>query len=245
MTVRVALLDDERAAREYLAELLEGIEDLVVVGAFAEPEPVLELLREGDVVDAVFADIDLGSARGEASGLTWAARFAETASRPSIVMATAHPGHALPSFDLGAVDYLLKPWTRARVAQAVARVRERRPQAPTAATRIAARQGRTLCLLDVRDVLAFEARERLVFVHTERQRFDVDLGLASFAASFGARFLRVHRQWLVAVEHVREVQPGELGMHLRVGTNLVVPCAAERTKEIRDGILAGTVGLRR
>jgi DNA-binding LytR/AlgR family response regulator len=243
-TLRVVIVDDERAARTYLSELLAATGEVSVVGAFESPEPALVLLQQDGVVDAVFADVNLGGGIDDTSGLEWAARLGATAARPLVVMATAHPEHALTSYELGAVDYLLKPWTRARVEQCVLRLQERR-RPNTATARIAARSGRALRLIPIEEALAFEAEGRLTYVHTASGRFDIDLTLTSLAASFEAAFARTHRQWLVALEHVREIQQGELGMQLLVGGDLVVPVASERTKEVRRLILQGTVGLRR
>jgi two-component system, LytTR family, response regulator LytT len=243
--LRAVLLDDERAARSYLAELLSSIEGVAVVGAFESAAPVLDLLEQGESVDVVFVDIELGGTPGDTSGLAVAERIARTTPAPHLVLATAHPQHALAGFALGAVDYLVKPWARDRIDQCIARIRESRPARGASPERVAARSGKGIRLIPIEEVLAFEAADRLTFVHTERDRLTLDLTLAVISSAFGERFARVHRQWLVATEQVRELQTTVTGLQLLLGERLYAPVSSERTREVRELILQGTLGLRR
>jgi two-component system, LytTR family, response regulator LytT len=243
--LRAVILDDERAARSYLAELLGDVGGVEVVGSFAEPEAALAVAESGAALDVLFADVDLSGGGADASGLEWARQIAAAKSAPCVVLATAHPQHALEGFDLGAVDFLVKPWRRDRVARCLERVRERVRPRPAGPTRLAARRGRDIRLVPLDEILAFEAADRLSFVHTAAGRFDVDLTLSSLQSSFGARFVRAHRQWLVALAHVLEVQTLETGLRLQVGQHLTVPVSTERSRDVRAAVLAGTVGLRR
>ena len=80
------------------------------------------------------------------------------------------------------------------------------PDAAGAPSRIVARRKRALVFVRLEEVWAFEAAERLAYVHTARGRFDVDLSLAAVEASFGRTLLRVHRKWLVNTEYVYELE---------------------------------------
>lgn len=243
--LRAVILDDERAARSYLAELLTSIEGVAVVGAFASAAPVLDLLAQGEPVDVVFLDLELGGNAGQPSGLGVAEAVARFTPAPHIVLATAHPQHALAGFAVGAIDYLVKPWAPARLEQCLHRIRASRPVRTAPPARVAARSDQGIRLIPLEEVLAFEAADRLTFVHTDGQRLTLDLTLAVIASSFGERFVRVHRQWLVAAEQVRELQPTVTGLQLLLGARLQVPVSSERTREVRELILRGTLGLRR
>lgn len=248
--LRALVVDDERAARAYLGELLMGTGRVEVVGSVEDVETARKLLAEGLAVDVVFVDINLGGRADDASGLRWAETLGGARGGPAIVLATAHPEHALAGFELGVADYLIKPWSASRVGRCVERLLARGlPSSVDAPTRVAARRGRALRLIDVEDVLAFEAEERLTFVHTATERLDVDLSLAVLESSFGAHFLRVHRQWLVAVARVVGLSQDELGaqvlLHRPGAEPLAVPVTRERVREIRQRLLEKTVGLRR
>jgi len=108
------------------------------------------------------------------------------------------------------------------------------PDAAGAPSRIVARRKRALVFVRLEEVWAFEAAERLAYVHTARGRFDVDLSLAAVEASFGRTLLRVHRKWLVNTEYVSELE----------GAGLRVPVARERARRVRAALLGNTLGIR-
>jgi DNA-binding LytR/AlgR family response regulator len=102
------------------------------------------------------------------------------------------------------------------------------------------------------EVRAFEASDRLSFVHSPAGRFDVDLSLAAIEASLGPGWLRVHRNWVVNQIHVRALDRDELGSTLVLGGaggnekgNLRVPIARDKVQMGRDALLDGTTGIRR
>jgi hypothetical protein len=128
---------------------------------------------------------------------------------PSFVLATAFSEHALEAFDLGVVDYLLKPFSEERVEQCLRRLIGQRVPSGPGALRVVARRKRSLVFLDPADIWAFEASDRLSFVHSRLGRFDIDLSLAAIEASFGRSLLRVHRNWLVNLAFVKELEREE------------------------------------
>src|SRR6202034_2997772 len=106
------------------------------------------------------------------------------------------------------VDYLLKPFSEERVVQCLRRLEQRRPAAPVSSgpPRIVARRKRSLVFLEPPEIWAFEAADRLTFVHTLHGTFDIDLSLAAVEASFARAFIRVHRNWLVNAMHIQELE---------------------------------------
>jgi DNA-binding LytR/AlgR family response regulator len=106
-------------------------------------------------------------------------------------------------------------------------------------------------MLETRDVWAFEAKDRLCFVHAARGCFDVDLSLLEMEQALGSSFLRIHRRWLVNVANIRELQGGHRGCRLWVaslaaerGTGIRVPVSREAVRGVKRRLLEGTVGLR-
>ena len=250
--LRALVVEDEWPAREYLVELLLATRQVEVVAAVASAAEARQALgADGIEVEVAFVDINLVSSDGDKAGLALVRELAGNQGAPLFVMATALPHHAAEAFDLDVVDYLLKPWSEERVRECVARIARRRVRRG-GPTRVVARSKRGLVFLQPSDVWAFEASERLSYVHGRGGRFDVDLSLAAIETSLGPGWLRVHRNWVVNREHVKALERDELGSTLVLGdatlaeeSCLRVPVARDRVQTVRDLLLAGATGIRR
>jgi DNA-binding LytR/AlgR family response regulator len=255
-SLRALIVEDEWPARNYLVELLQKTETIEVVAAVATVREAQQALdpRARAAIDVAFVDVRLGTRRGDESGLVWLRSVASAPGAPSFVLATAYERHALEAFDLGVVDYLLKPFTPRRVSECVARLLKRRPldgRAVDMPLRIAARKERVIVFLDLADVWACEAADRLTFVHSPRGRFDLDLTLSAIGSSFGRTLLRVHRNWLINPSRVLEFErdAGETSVYVghALGpetSGVRVPVAKERAIAVRDALLASARGIR-
>lgn len=256
--LRTFIVEDERPAREYLVELVERSELATVVGAVGTLDEARQAIEDTHALalDLAFVDIRLAGS-GHIAGLELVRRLAGRPGAPSFVLATAYQDHAVEAFGLDVVDYLLKPFTEERVEQCLHRVHARRPAPPpdaeTAAIprRIVARRGKTLVFLELDEVWAFEAHERLATVHTPHGAFDVDLSLTVIELSIGRTFVRVHRNWLVNASYIRELEREGRDSHLFVGQGLgpdrrgvSVPVSRDRAPHLRDTLFAHATGLR-
>jgi DNA-binding LytR/AlgR family response regulator len=256
--LRGLVVEDEWPARNYLVELIEGSGLAKVVAAVGTSDEARQVLdaRDRVEVDVVFLDVQL--AGGEREGLDLARALATKAGAggPAFVLATASRDHAVEAFELGVLDYLLKPFTEDRVEQCLERVLARRPshrEEPKAPERIVARRKRNLVFLDASEVWAFEAAHRLTFVHTPHGTFDLDLSLSAIEASFGRKLTRVHRNWLVNPMFVKELEREGSETRLFVGgapssegqPGVHVPVARERAQELKELLLSNATGLRR
>src|SRR5207302_7683249 len=178
--LRALVLEDEWPARNYLVQLIEATQLADVVGAVATIGEAREVLA-GLPVDVVFVDVQLS---GGDSGLELVQSMAASGvARPAFVLATAFSQHALEAWDLGVVDYLLKPFNEERVEQCLRRLLIQRPPRP-GALRVVARRKRSLVFPDPADIWAFEASDRLSFVHSRLGKLDIDLSLAAIETSF-------------------------------------------------------------
>jgi two-component system, LytTR family, response regulator LytT len=257
-SLRALVVEDEWPARNYLVELLEssGLAEVVgAVGGLEEARQALATDPPGVGVDVVFVDVALdGAPRGE-SGLTLVRAVSGSPMSPMFVLATAYEDHALEAFELGVVDYLLKPFNEERVGQCLRRLQQRRGGvglSRSGPTRIVARRKRNLVFLEFHEIWAFEAADRLTFVHTTHGTFDIDLSLAAVESSFGRAFVRVHRNWLVNSMHIKELERDGHETKLFVGAGVAdaskgvrVPVARERAAAVRDMLLTNATGLRR
>ncbi|MGD0677326.1 MAG: LytTR family DNA-binding domain-containing protein [Polyangiaceae bacterium] len=121
----------------------------------------------------------------------------------------------------------------------------------TAALRIAARRRSSLVFLQPVEVWAFDATDRMTFVHSSRGRFDLDLSLTEIESVLAGRVLRVHRNWLVELAHVKEMNRSADQTTLFVGEydgaerrGIEVPVAHGRERIVREALLDRCIGLR-
>ncbi len=240
-------------AGNYLVELLESSGLAEVAGAVGTLDEAEQAPQPGNppglAVDAAFVDVRLeGAARGE-SGLSLVRAMAGRAAAPMFVLATAYENHAIEAFDLGVVDYLLKPFSEERVVQILRRLHERRNAVTLTSSgppRIVARRKRSLVFLEPQEIWAFEAADLAdVRAHPARGTFDIDLSLAAVEASFARAFVRVHRNWLVNATHIKELERDGHETKLFVGDGVAdagkgvrVPVARERAGAVREMLLA-------
>jgi two-component system, LytTR family, response regulator LytT len=253
--LRTLVVEDEWPARNYLVELIESSDLGQVVGAVAGVDEAREAILGRAGIEAVFVDVQLLGGASAETGLDLVRQMAGSGSSPMFVLATAFDRHAVEAFELGVVDYLLKPFTEERVTQSLRRLHERRQstaEVPQASSRIVARRKRSLVFLELREIWAFETADRLTYVHTEHGVFDVDLSLTAIEASFGRAFTRVHRRWLVNASQIKELERDGDETRLFVGPALSdgsqgvrVPVARERAVAVRNALLANATGLRR
>jgi len=126
MSLSALIIDDEQLARDELKYLLDSVGDVDVVAQGANGIEAVDLIEEYHP-DLVFLDVQMPGLDGFAviQKLVEHSRLKHGGPLPQIVFATAYDQYAVRAFDVNAVDYLLKPFDRARVAQAVERVRSR------------------------------------------------------------------------------------------------------------------------
>jgi DNA-binding LytR/AlgR family response regulator len=128
-----------------------------------------------------------------------------------------------------------------------------RPAQRRSVRRVVARRKKNLVFLEPKRIWAFEASDRLTFVHSPEGRFAIDLSLAAIEAAFGRALFRVHRNWLVNLAYVKELVRDLGGATLIVGSDLRceggrcvhTPISQDRAKAVRDALLKDATGLRR
>ncbi len=218
----VLLVDDEALARARLRGLVEANPDppCRVAGEAAHAAQALAWLA-AQPCDVVLLDIHMPGR----DGLQLAAELRRLPRPPAVVFVTAHAEHALTAFDLEAVDYLTKPVRRERLQAALQRVAQRlapRPGARTAhppaapapapdATSagepvlVVSDRGRVL-RVPVREVLYLKAELKYVTLRTALHTHVLDDALSELEQRLGDRFLRVHRNALVARHAVRALE---------------------------------------
>jgi len=207
--MRVLIADDESLARERLRRMLAELGDEhQVVGEAADGSAAVALAQREEV-DLVLLDIEMPGV----GGLEVAARLAELDPPPAVILVTAYPQFALEAFSRRVADYLVKPVRRERLAAALAGVRiATRPQRQTPPAPPTAEGARRrhlsapyrggLRLVPIEEVLYLRATQKYVSVHYADGELLVEESLKGLEEEFADRFLRVHRNTLVAREQV-------------------------------------------
>jgi two-component system LytT family response regulator len=212
---RVAVVDDEPVVREGMTDFLAAQPDLELVGE-ARDGPAAVRLIESRHPDLVFLDIQMPGLDG--FGVLDALA---PEALPAVVFITAYDQYALRAFEVHAVDYLLKPFDRGRLATALERARVRLANgdwhkgitALLAAmraqhlTRLPVRSRNRTYFVDVADVDWFEGAGNYVRLHVGDRVHLVRATLKHLAARLDPeRFQRIHRSTILNVERLREIQ---------------------------------------
>lgn len=227
----VLVVDDEQPALEELGYLLRGDDRVETVIAVDSAPAALRLL-ETETFDAVFLDIAMPGL----SGLDLARVVAHFRDPPVVVFVTAHEQHAVEAFEINAVDYLLKPLSAERIAEAVRRiVHSGQPQpSPSGDETIPVELGGVTRFVQRSDVQYVESHGDYVRLHTAEKTHLLRTPLHVLQEEWrDAGFVRIHRQCLVSLRHVDEVKQEGGRYSLSVGgTELVV--SRRHSGELRD-----------
>ena len=237
--IRALIVDDEAPARDRLRRLLKEFPEVEVAGEAGDGEHAIEqiaALQPG----VVFLDIQMPGC----TGLELAASLPEP--RPRIVFCTAFDQYAVDAFELHAVDYLLKPVSRARLEKAIARVRQE-PAAEGALdrlsgrawgvpTRFLARKGTAYRVVAAREVLCFVSEGGLTKLQTREHHYWMTPTLNELEARLDpAEFFRISRAAIVHLDAVAEVAAiagGHGELTLRNGLKLDV--SRRRFRDLTD-----------
>ena len=204
MTLKILAVDDERPALDDLARVLRAQPAVGNVDTAASGEEALHALAGGEVYDAVFLDVRMPGL----DGVELARLLRRFASPPALIFVSAYEHAAVEAFELRALDYLLKPVSRARVAEALARIGERPAEPDTTETLAVDVPGGGTRLVRREDVLYLQSHGDYVRVVTPDGRFLVRGTLNEIERRWEPHgFHRVHRRFLVNLRRAAEVRP--------------------------------------
>jgi len=209
--VKILLVDDEPLARARLKALIDELRAGEVVGEAGHGAAAIELVVRS-AADVVLMDIRMPGM----DGLEAARHLCAMEHPPAVIFTTAYDEHALAAFEASAVDYLLKPIRRERLAAALAKARNlTRAQAEDVSAALGPRAVRShlsatlygnLKLVPVAQVCFFRAEHKYVTARFPGGELVLGDSLSALEEEFAGMFLRVHRNTLVAVAHVRALE---------------------------------------
>jgi two-component system LytT family response regulator len=222
MTTRVVIVDDEPLAREKLRTLLDGRAGYELVAECGDGAAAVQTIHELEP-DLVFLDVEMPGLDG--FGVLEAL---ETGREPHVVFVTAYDRYALRAFEVRALDYLLKPFARARFEEALARVEERRRDRSAApeewteiralldelraergyAARLVVRTGQKITFVATADVDWIEADGNYARLHAGKRDYLLRETMKNVEARLDPRrFLRIHRSAIVNLDRIASVEP--------------------------------------
>jgi two-component system response regulator AlgR len=215
--MRVLIVDDEKLARDRLRELLNEIGGHTVVGEGMNGNEAVEKAAELNP-DVVLTDIRMPGM----DGLEAAMHLMGMENPPMVIFTTAYDQHALHAFEVNAVDYLLKPIRKDRLAAALDKAKKLTLQqlqevnqaqdSPQARTHISVHLRGNIRLVPVPDILYFMADSKYVTVRTTGEEHLIEDSLINLEKEFGEKvFLRIHRNALVATDYIKGIEKSTAG----------------------------------
>lgn len=257
MPINTVIVDDERPARDELAFLLKGFPEINVVAQGKNGLEAVALIKEHDP-DLAFLDVEMPGL----NGIGVIKKLVERKLRlPQIVFATAYDHYAVQAFEVSAVDYVLKPFDKARIARAVQRAKKMVEAHASPVQRLEAlvgqlgagaqelrgappvklllKSGDRMLLVDAGDMVFASIEDGAITIHARESQGVSNCRTVEelMAALDPAVFWRPHRSYLVNINHIREVVPWFkssflLKMNDKQGSE--IPVSRGQTKRLRE-----------
>ncbi len=214
LALRVFIVDDEKPARNRLRDLLNDCSEqlpLEIVGEAGNGQEALDGLLAAPA-DVVLLDIRMP----EMDGIELAQHLQKLPKPPVIVFTTAFDSYAIKAFELHAIDYLLKPIRLGRLFEALTRARDAVPVQlevlqellPEPRKQLSIHERGKIYLVPVEQVLFFRAELKYITVRTAEREYLIEESLAALEKEFAARFVRIHRNCLVAKQAIAGFERG-------------------------------------
>jgi two-component system LytT family response regulator len=244
MTIRVLIVDDEAPARERLRRFLEAVQEIEIIGEAQNGIQAVDII-ETDRPDLVFLDIQM-------PGLDGFGVLEALHQPPPIIFVTAYDEYAIQAFEVNALDYLLKPFSKERLEESLRRVKGKvqvdRPfeeklssllmtlaEREQYLTKLAVWKRSNVHLLGVDEIDWIGIEGNQIFVHVGEELYPYHRPLAYLEKKLDPRhFFRVHRSAIVNLNRVTEIIPWFKGTHkLRLSTGVEVALSRARTQELK------------
>jgi len=260
MPISTLIIDDEKPAREELAFLLKGFPDINLVAQGKNGVDAVNLIKE-HAPDLVFLDVHMPGL----DGFGVLKKLVEKKMKvPHVVFATAFDTYAVQAFDVNAVDYVLKPFDKARIAKAIQRARREiesatspaerlerlvnrlnsgqsppAKSAPTPAAKILVKSQQRLLLVDAEDMIWASIAEGSITVMARDMEGSSNYHTLEemHAALDSEIFWRPHRSFLVNIHHIKEVVPwfkSSYMIKMDDKKHTEIPVSRQQTKRLRE-----------
>ena len=215
--MRILIVDDESLARDRIKRILLEQNEHEVLGEASNGQEALQKI-EALHPDVVLLDIRMPGI----DGLEVARHLVGMDEPPAVIFTTAYDEYALEAFKVHAVDYLLKPVRPERLSEALQKalkpnkvqwksLNRKEDGTPKARTHISSRTRRGIVLVPIGEIYYFRAEHKYVTVRHKEGEVLIEDTLKELETEFGERFLRVHRNCLVSMEHIQALEKNSSG----------------------------------
>lgn len=217
--IRTLIIDDEPLAVDIVREYLSSFPEFQVVKTCNNGFEGIKAIQEYRP-DLIFLDIQMPK-------ITGFEMLELLDNPPAVIFTTAYDEYALKAFDMHALDYLLKPFSRERFANAIAKYRQIGPAAPVvpsfddkeirqgAPRRIVLKVKNEIKIIPFHDIIYLEANDDYVNIYTAEGKFLKNKTLGSFEKILDAdTFIRVHRSYIVKIGMITKIEPYQKDSYL-------------------------------
>ena len=224
--IRTVIIEDETPAREILKHYLKDFENIEIIGEC--PDGFTGLKTISDLKpDLIFLDIQMPK-------LTGFEMLEVLEERPEIIFTTAYDQYAIKAFELNAVDYLLKPFPKERLREAVKKVIEKsgtikaqskpadqllakRPETASALNRVVVRKGNAINLIPIDQIKYIEAQDDYVMIYHSAGKALKQQTMKFYEDNLPAKdFVRIHRSYIVKVSEINRIEPYGKDNHIAI-----------------------------
>lgn len=223
--IKAVLVDDEPLARSMVAEYLEGYPQVAIVAECNDGFEGAKAIMQYQP-DIIFLDIQMPKINGF--------EMLEIIDyQPAVIFTTAFDEYAIQAFEQHAVDYLLKPITKTRFDRAMTKfldsqhleagkkntrnLLDKMHQTDGKLERVVVKTGAKIKIIPVGSIIYLEADDDYVKIHTDEGTFLKNKTMASFEEQLDpARFVRVHRSFIVRIDHIARLEPHEKDSYVAV-----------------------------
>lgn len=238
--IRTLIIDDEPPARARLMRMMKALPGCEVCGEASSGKQALEMIRSLKP-GVILLDISMPGI----DGMTLARTLKSMPAAPVVIFCTAWPDQALQAFDCDAVDYLVKPVRAGRLQDAMAKAGrmiaprlsiedEHKPETEFLRATVG---GKTL-LVDLDEIICLVAEDKYTTVHLKNAKTVINDSLVDLEQRFPEKFMRVHRNSLVAPKFIRGLEkssPGACFVQL-AGTDFTPEVSRRKLSAIRKFI---------
>jgi two-component system response regulator AlgR len=242
--LRLLIVDDEVPARRRLREVLDDCGQDLALEVVGEADNGLDALEhvQREQPDAVLLDIRMPGM----DGIEVAQHMQKLTRTPAVIFTTAYDSYACQAFEVNAVDYLMKPVRAERLASALTKAKHLnlamldalRLAHPRARSHLSLSEKGRLKLVPIEDILYFKAELKYVTVKTTEHEYLLDESLVKLEAEFSGRFLRIHRNCLVArnkIDQMGKTLGSEEAHYIRLhGLDEPLPVSRRQYSQIRE-----------
>ncbi|MCK9219461.1 MAG: LytTR family transcriptional regulator DNA-binding domain-containing protein [Bacteroidales bacterium] len=216
MSIRTLLIDDEQPARDVIKHYLKDFENITIIGEYSDGFSGLKAIQELKP-DLVFLDVQMPR-------LTGLELLELLEHPPLIIFSTAYDQYALKAFEMNAIDYLLKPYSKERFVQSVQKAlamvgKDIKPNAqvenlvksldenPEYLQRIAVKSRHKVSVVPVDDIFFMEAEGDYVMLHTSDAKHLKEKTMKYFEIHLDpSQFIRIHRSFIVNAKFIDRIE---------------------------------------